>query len=449
MTRKLSSLDFQYTNPTSDFDRSKVKGLVAELIQLEKENFDASTALEICAGGKLYNVVVENEKIGGQLLDKGRLRKRWTLIPLNKIQGQKIPEHKLKLAEEVAPGKVNLALSLVGFEDDVHQAMEWIFGSTFICEDAKTAKNITFNKNIRAKSVTLDGDVYDPHGTLSGGSKPNSSGILIKVQELNEVRADIKHHKQLLEDLENEIQASQKSIAEYRNCKQRLDLQTHELALLEQRMSKSTHAQLALRVQTLKEQIAQQEKIRDQARLDKQKALDECKRIENEMNDFNNNKDTKLDEMTLRVEKLKAQLKKSSIKLKDMQRTVQTFELEIEQLESDVVTCEEDMQKVRDSISEYKTNTAAMRQEISSIEAEAVEAKEQLENENRILNAHNEEYNDLCAIHERKSKELTDLNIKVQKMTHENERFQKDTYNSQSSILDLESRHEWIADERQ
>lgn len=426
-----------------------MKGLVAELIQLDKENFDTSTALEICAGGKLFNVVVENEKVGGQLLDRGKLRKRWTLIPLNKIQGQKMSDHKLSLAQEAAPGKVHLALSLVGYEDEVYQAMEWIFGSTFICDDAQTAKIITFNKNIRAKSVTLDGDVYDPHGTLSGGSKPQSSGILIKVQELNEVRAEIKQHTQLLDDLEKEIEASQKSIAEYRKYKQRLDLQTHELRLLEQRMSKSTHAQLAMRVQTLKEQIAQQEEIREQAKIAKQKAMEDCQRIESEMNDFNNNKDTKLDEMTVRVEKLKSKLKKSSTKLKDMQRTVQTFELEIEQLVSDIATCETDMQKVRDSIAEYKANIAEMRAEIRNTEAALIEAKDELENENRILNAHNEEFKDLCAIHERKSKELTELNLKIQKITHENERFQKDRYHSQQSIKDLENQYEWIADEKQ
>lgn len=188
--------------------------------------------------------MVENEKIGAQILDKGKLRRRWTLIPLNKIQGSKISDAKLSLAESIAPGKVSMALSLVGYEEEVFGAMEWIFGGTFICEDAKTAKDVTFHKGIRTKSVTLDGDVYDPYGTLSGGSKPNSAGILIKVQELNGVRADIEHHTQLLHDLEKEIETSQKSIAEYKRYKQRLDLQSHELSLLEQRMSKSTHAQV-------------------------------------------------------------------------------------------------------------------------------------------------------------------------------------------------------------
>jgi structural maintenance of chromosome 2 len=63
---------------------------VATLIDLDEANYQSSTALEICAGGKLYNVVVEDEKVGSALLDKGKLRRRVTLIPLNKISAFKM-----------------------------------------------------------------------------------------------------------------------------------------------------------------------------------------------------------------------------------------------------------------------------------------------------------------------------------------------------------------------
>lgn len=55
---RLASLEFNYTNPSRDFDRSKVKGLVATLVTLDQESFKYATALEVCAGGKLYNVSV-------------------------------------------------------------------------------------------------------------------------------------------------------------------------------------------------------------------------------------------------------------------------------------------------------------------------------------------------------------------------------------------------------
>ena len=57
----MRNLDFEYTSPHQNFDRRKVKGLVASLVALDKMNYNASTALEITAGGRLYNVVVESD----------------------------------------------------------------------------------------------------------------------------------------------------------------------------------------------------------------------------------------------------------------------------------------------------------------------------------------------------------------------------------------------------
>lgn len=83
-------MDFEYSDPTPDFDRSKVKGIVASLVSLPKEHLNKSTALEVCAGGKLYQVVVETQEVATQLLQKGKLRRRVTIIPLNKINAFKV-----------------------------------------------------------------------------------------------------------------------------------------------------------------------------------------------------------------------------------------------------------------------------------------------------------------------------------------------------------------------
>ena len=50
--------------------------------------------------------------------------------------------------------------------------MDYVFGNTLICADAETAKRVTFDPSVRMKSITLEGDSYDPSGTLSGGSSP-------------------------------------------------------------------------------------------------------------------------------------------------------------------------------------------------------------------------------------------------------------------------------------
>jgi structural maintenance of chromosome 2 len=85
LKRRVANIDFSYSDPTPNFDRSKVKGLVAQLFALDKNFTQAGTALEICAGGRLYNVVVDTAQTGTQLLQNGKLKKRVTIIPLNKI----------------------------------------------------------------------------------------------------------------------------------------------------------------------------------------------------------------------------------------------------------------------------------------------------------------------------------------------------------------------------
>jgi len=59
---------------------------------LDKVNYDKATALEITAGGKLFNVIVEDEQIGNHLLKNGKLKKRVTMIPLNKIKSYPIDQ---------------------------------------------------------------------------------------------------------------------------------------------------------------------------------------------------------------------------------------------------------------------------------------------------------------------------------------------------------------------
>ena len=76
--------DFKYSDPERNFDRRRVKGTVASNLRVRSAR--DSTALEALAGGRLRQVIVDNEQTGMLLLTKGGLQRRVTLIPLNKIR---------------------------------------------------------------------------------------------------------------------------------------------------------------------------------------------------------------------------------------------------------------------------------------------------------------------------------------------------------------------------
>merc|ERR1719460_31932 len=98
----LSAVDFRYQDPERNFDRSKVKGVVAKLFQIRPEHADYTMAVQVAAGGRLWHVVVDNEQTGKALLQKGQLRRRVTIIPLNKVSSHAVPEHIFQKAQKIA-----------------------------------------------------------------------------------------------------------------------------------------------------------------------------------------------------------------------------------------------------------------------------------------------------------------------------------------------------------
>ncbi|KAJ1934312.1 Structural maintenance of chromosomes protein 2, partial [Linderina macrospora] len=105
LAARLSNFEFDYQDPVRGFDRSKVKGLVAQLIDIDDSNKFASVALEITAGGRIYNVIVDDDTTGALLLKNGRLKRRVTIIPLNKIAAHTLDSAVISFAKSLAPGK--------------------------------------------------------------------------------------------------------------------------------------------------------------------------------------------------------------------------------------------------------------------------------------------------------------------------------------------------------
>ena len=132
LSGQLASLDFQYRDPEKGFDRSRVKGKVAKLLRVK--DVAATTALEVLAGGKLFQLVVDTDATGKALLANGQLKQRVTIIPLNRVQSRSATAAQQAAATSASKGTATLALSLVGYEEEVQAAMKYVFGAGFVCK---------------------------------------------------------------------------------------------------------------------------------------------------------------------------------------------------------------------------------------------------------------------------------------------------------------------------
>ncbi|WVQ94975.1 hypothetical protein IAU59_002067 [Kwoniella sp. CBS 9459] len=446
---RLAALDFSYSDPEPNFDRSKVKGLVATLVDLDEKNFKSSTALEICAGGKLYNVVVQDEKVGSQLLEKGKLRKRVTIIPLNKINAFKMAAERLTAAKSVAPGKVNLALDLVGYSDDVSAAMAYVFGDTFICADKHSAQAVTFNKNIGVKSVTLEGDVYDPSGTLSGGSAPSSNGILVKVQELRGIEKDIASHKNVLNEVSAKLSSAKKVIDQFKKDKRELDLKEHEVRLLEEQVNGSNATKIIAEVEAARKTVTDLKEVMVQAKEKQKAAQADCKRLEKEMADFKNNRDSKLNEIKADIANKKKELGKKTTQVKTRQKEVQTAELELQQLESDLEAAESEVEEALAAQEKSKSEHAALQASYRDQQNDHKAAEAKLKAERAVLVAFDNELADLEKDLKAKKQEIADAELALKKLDHDIGVVAKEKSSAEGHKENLEKQFTWIVDEHQ
>ena len=447
LKRRVANIDFSYNDPTPNFDRSKVKGLVAQLFTLEKEHTRAGTAMEICAGGRLYNVVVDTADTGTQLLQNGKLRKRVTIIPLNKIAAFRASAQKIGAAQKIAPGKVNLALSLIGYDDEVTAAMEYVFGNTLVCDDAETAKRVTFDPAVRMKSVTLEGDVYDPAGTLSGGSAPQSSGVLVTLQKLNELNKDLRTQEQSLASLQAQMAREKKRLDAAHKIKQELDLKMHEIKLTEEQINGNSSTSIIQAVEEMKANIVQLKEDMKNAKVQQDEASKEIKRIERDMSEFNNNKDSKLAELKTSLEKLKKALAKNNAAIKPLQQEVRDAMVESEQCGGDLAAAQEQLQDVLTTLQTQEQEIAALISEQSRVKTAHDIAQANLSDEQAKLTGFDDELRALEEAIRSKTALITEEGLEQQTLGHQIEKFDKEREAAAQSLASLEKEYEWIADE--
>lgn len=448
LRRKVSNVDFNYNNPSPNFDRSRVKGLVASLFSLNEDSTAAGTALEVCAGGRLYNVVVDTAETGTQLLQKGGLKKRVTIIPLNKISSFRASAQKIGAAQQIAPGKVDLALSLIGYDEEVSAAMDYVFGSTLICQDADTAKKVTFDPAVKLRSITLDGDTYDPSGTLSGGSSPNSSGVLVTLQKLNVLTQQIKQLEAELADLQTAMATEAEKLKSIRSIKKDLDLKTHEIKLTDDQISGNAASSIITAIEEMRTTITESKERMTTAKATLAEAEADAKRIERDMADFSKNKDGKLKELEKSLSELKKSLVKQSTAVKTLQKELQDARLESEQALSDVTSAEEQLAEVDSNISTANDDLEAARQNEAQVKDEHDIAAAELRDEQAKLSSFDSELRDLEQTKSKKSKQITEESLETQKLSHAVEKLAKDAQAAQQTVALLEKEHDWIMDNR-
>ncbi|XP_033737632.1 structural maintenance of chromosomes protein 2-like isoform X2 [Pecten maximus] len=444
---RFPQLQFEYKDPEKNFDRSKVHGLVCKLIKVA--NVKNATALEVSAGGKLYNVVVDTEVTGKKLLQKGELRRRYTIIPLNKISARSINADTVKRAEQlVGKGNVNTALSLIGYEKDLQAAMEFVFGSAFVCKDMDTAKKVTFDERVMKKSVTLEGDSFDPAGTLTGGARAQTSSILEKLQEFQDIQGELHSKQQRLSEVERELSTLTKTAEKFTSMKQKYDLKVQEAELVKARLEQSSHHQQLEEINSLQASIEEQEELLKKAKETQDKASKKVKDLENKIKNAKAVREQELKEAQTAVTKAKKKMEESSKLMKEKYQEVDSLKLEIEELKKGIKGYEEQLATVAETVGQYEAQLEELTEKAKESKALVKEAQSELNKQKELLKACNSDINQKVEEQHSLTKEHHAAELKIQELEHKMSKFQSDSQAAARQVEHLLQSHQWIMDEK-
>ncbi|MNZ61114.1 Chromosome partition protein Smc [compost metagenome] len=179
---------------------SGVHGAVAELIRVPEK---LEIAVETALGAAMQHIVMENEAVSRQAISflKQRQLGRATFLPLDVIRPRQISPADKRLMEE-ADGFVGIGAELVGYEPRYADIVGSLLGNVVFASDLERANKMAARCQYRFRIVTLEGDVVNAGGSMTGGSQHRkNSNLLGRKRQLDQLASDIRESEEMLDKL--------------------------------------------------------------------------------------------------------------------------------------------------------------------------------------------------------------------------------------------------------
>jgi chromosome segregation protein len=181
-----------------------VHGPVSRLIRVEKPY---AIAVETALGNKIQNIVVDSEGDAKRAIAFLKQQKggRATFLPVATIKGRRLNEKGL----DVLDGVVGMAAALVDCDPKYREIMDNLLGATVVAEDIDAAVSVARKYGYRFKIVTLDGQVVNAGGSLTGGSLARNAGLLGRSGEIERLKKQAEELKKASEKKTEELSGAQ------------------------------------------------------------------------------------------------------------------------------------------------------------------------------------------------------------------------------------------------
>ncbi|QCC58125.1 chromosome segregation protein SMC [Natrinema thermotolerans] len=365
---------------------SGINGVHGAVAQLGTVPGEYAVACETAAGGRLANVVVDDDVVGQQCIEhlKSRNAGRATFLPLTDMSQRRLPN------APSDPGVVDFAYNLVDFDEEYAGVFSYVLGDTLVVEDIETARSYMGDYRM----VTVDGDLVEKSGAMTGGSGGGSRYSFTGGGEgqLERVAKQITELQEEREELREELRGVEERLDDARDRKTDAADEVRsieaELEGLDEKRER-VESEIDDLEAELEELRAERESVDERmneisATIDEKTAAIE--EIEAEIDDLETElADSKIPELTDRIEALEAEIDEREDRITEIDSEINELTLEKEYAEDAIDDRHDDIEAAQnrkadheERIEEYEAEIEGKREGLEEKRAAVAELEEEL-----------------------------------------------------------------------
>lgn len=367
-----------------------IKGVVADLIQV---NRDYEIAIETALGGSIQNIVTDNEQTAKTMIEflkKNRFG-RATFLPLSSVSGRGEFGQKDVLKEQ---GVIGLASDLVKTETQYQGLVKYLLGRVVVVDHIDHAIAIGKKYRHTLRMVTIEGESLSPGGSMTGGAFRNSSNLLGRRREIEELETSVFSLKKDMEEMQTAINDNRSKRNVIRDTiadlKEKLRLQYIEQNTAQMNMNQLEEEQKRIQkgyLQIQRDQIDIQRQIREvQEDHDKiKRELEESQKDEKELETFISTRQGELDDWKEEEGKALKMLEDVRLEASSLEQKTQFVSENLGRLSSEISAFEEEKNGLHENLEQGRREMEKKKEEISRLKEticefseKETEAKEQL-----------------------------------------------------------------------
>mgnify|MGYP000808404058 CR=1 FL=1 len=189
-----------------------ILGVIADIVKVERKY---ETAIETALGGTIQNIVTDKESTAKELIAYLKQNKlgRATFLPLNAISGRNTLEKEPCIKEN---GVIGIASNLVRVSFEYENLAKYLLGRILVVDNIDNALLIAKKYKYSLRIVTLEGEQLNPGGSMTGGAFKNSSNLLGRRREIEELKKSVSELSKSSTELKTKIADNRAKIASIR-----------------------------------------------------------------------------------------------------------------------------------------------------------------------------------------------------------------------------------------